>query len=331
MRILIAGLGSIGRRHLANLHLLDPGADVTVWRQHSSPDAPLPDLVGKPRLVYRAEDALAARPDVAFVTGPAASHISTARLLAGEGISLFIEKPLSHSMDGVDDLIDVCRRQSRVLMVGYNLRFHEPLRRMRQALLDGAIGRLLAIRAEAGMYLPDWRAGTDYREGVSARSDLGGGAVLELSHELDYVRWIAGEVKSVCAFTGRLSDLEMDVEDTADILLRFHSGVTGSIHIDMIQRAPVRLCRLIGTEGTLVWDGIANSVKMYSAASKTWSELCASSGMDRNQTYLAEATHFLDCVKNRHEPMVSGEDGRRALAIALAVKRSSGEQKWLAV
>jgi predicted dehydrogenase len=331
MRILIVGLGSIGRRHLANLKLLDPDAEITVWRQHARPDTPAGDSIAQPPMVYSAVAALASRPDVAFLTGPASSHIASGLLLAEQGVHLFIEKPLSHDMEGVGELIDACRRKGLVMMVGYNLRFHETLRCMKQALSDGAIGRLLAVRAEAGMYLPDWRGGTDYRRGVSARSALGGGAVLELSHELDYARWFGGEVDAVCALAGRVSNLEIDVEDMAEIILRFENGVVGSVHVDMVQRAPVRSCRLIGTEGTLCWDGISNAVTLYSAARGSWSNLRQASSIDRNEMYLAEAAHFLDCVSNGREPSVSGEDGRRALALALAVKRSSSEQAWVVV
>jgi len=331
MRILVVGLGSIGRRHLANLRFLYPDAEITVWRQHSRPDSPAEDSIAQARLVYSDAAALASMPDVAFLTGPAPSHVSSGLLLAEHGVHLFVEKPLSHDMEGVRELIDACRRKGLVLMVGYNLRFHETLRCMKQALIDGAIGRLLAVRAEAGMYLPDWRGETDYRHGVSARSALGGGAVLELSHELDYARWIGGEVDAVCALTGRVSDLDIEVEDMAEIILRFKNGVMGSVHVDMVQRAPVRSCRLIGTEGTLCWNGISNAVTLYSAGQGTWSDIREASSIDRNQMYLAEVTHFLDCVTNRREPSVSGEDGRRALAIALAVKRSSSEQAWIAV
>ena len=115
-------------------------------------------------------------------------------------------------------LLALCHQRRLVLMVGYNFRFYPPLQAMRQALVEGCIGRLISLRAEAGQYLPDWRPGSDYRQGASARRELGGGVVLELSHELDYIRWLGGEVESVGALVGKLSDLEIEVEDTAEIV-----------------------------------------------------------------------------------------------------------------
>src|SRR5688500_1707040 len=133
MQILIVGLGSIGRRHLGNLRLLQPNAQITVWRQRSRSDGQA-ESTENMRVVYSAEEALGMKPDVAFVTGPATSHVPTATMLARHGISVFIEKPLSHDMTGVEELIAVCREKRLILMVGYNLRFQEALRRMKDAL-----------------------------------------------------------------------------------------------------------------------------------------------------------------------------------------------------
>jgi predicted dehydrogenase len=327
MKVLIAGLGSIGHRHLANLRLVEPAAHITVWHQHSQrqdvAEAPSP----ADRVVYRLEDALAAKPDVALVTCPTSLHVATGLALARQGVHLFIEKPLSNSLDGVDELLDLCRQRNLALMVGYNFRFYRPLQVMRQALLEGQIGRIVAVRAEVGQFLPQWRPTSDYRQSVSARRDLGGGAVLELSHELDYVRWLVGEVKAVSAQVARLSDLDIDVEDTAEIVLQFSNGAVGSVHLDMIQRAATRTCRVIGAEGTLTWDGACHRVRLFSAEANKWWDLHPAKDIDRNEMYVAELRHFLDCVRGNCTPTISADDGRRVLEIALAAKQSSRDRR----
>jgi len=321
---LIVGLGSIGRRHLTNLRKLAADVRITVWR-HQVPMGNRENPEDADRVVYTLADALSGRPDMAIVAGPSAFHVETALALAGNGIPVFVEKPLSNSCKGVAELLNLCKIRSIPLMVGYNLRFYRPLQILRQAIVDGRVGRVMSIRAEVGQYLPDWRVDCDYRRGVSANRDLGGGVVLELSHELDYLRWIGGEVKLVTAQTARLSDLEIDVEDTAEIILGFSSGVMGSVHLDMTQRAPTRSCRVAGTEGTLAWDGITHSVRLYDAESRAWTDLHPVSAVDRNEMFLAELRHFLDCAEHNGVPSVSGEDGWRALSIALAVKESSAK------
>ncbi len=327
VRVLIVGLGSIGRRHLANLRLIEPAAHITIWHQRSKRQAAAAAPSPADCVVYNLEDALNTKPDAALVTNPASLHIETGRALAQQGIHLFIEKPLSNTLDGVDELLDLCRQRSLVLMVGYNLRFYRPLQVMRQALLEGRIGCIITLRAEVGQYLPEWRLGSDYRQSVSARRDLGGGAVLELSHELDYVRWLVGEVKTVSAQVGHLSHLEIDVEDMAEIILQFRNGAIASVHLDMVDRATMRTCRITGTEGTLTWDGMSHCVQLFSAATDTWSDLHPAKAIDRNEMYVSELCHFLDCVRGNEVPIVSGDDGRRVLEIALAAKQSSRAQQ----
>jgi predicted dehydrogenase len=152
-----------------------------------------------------------------------------------------------------------------------------------------------------------------------------------LSHEIDYVRWLAGEVCRVSANIGHVSDLEIDVDDMAEITLTFESGAIGSVHLDMLQRTPTRTCRVIGSAGTLVWDGMTNELKWYSSTTGTWTALCPPMARDRNEMYVAELSHFLDCVRGNAAPSVTGEDGRRVLEIALAARQSSIEGRVVTV
>jgi predicted dehydrogenase len=313
MRVLIVSFGSIARRHLANLRTLEPAAQVTILRRAVDPD--LPEVQ-----VTTLEAALARRPDAALICSPASDHIRVARQLAEAGVALFIEKPLSHSLDGVSDLVTFAREQKLPLMVGYCLRYFEPLRLAREALLAGRIGQLRHLSAEVGQYLPDWRPETDYRTGVTAQKALGGGALLELSHELDYVRWLAGEVDTLDAELTQLSSLEIDVEDSADLTLRFASGARGTIHLDLLARPAYRRCRMIGSEGTLEVDFIAGTARVFEHES--WHEL-APLHIDRNAMYLAELSHFLHCVQSGAEPEISGRDGARVIELIAQARTSA--------
>lgn len=327
MRYLLVGLGSIGKRHLRNIKTLDPDGLVTVWHTHTKKgEAELPDPRPE-RIVYSFEEAIDPKPDVAFITTPASAHIPVATRLASEGIDLFIEKPLSSQVSGIDELLKIQKTKKILLMVGYSLRFHPPLQFLKQCVSEGKIGKLLAIRAEVGQYLPEWRPGTDYRSSVSARRELGGGAVFELSHELDYVLWLAGEATSVTAQVDRVSDLEIDVEDTADIILKFASGAQGSIHLDMVQRPSTRYCKVTGTDGTVIWDGATDSVMLFSNKTGEWSALYSGQKVDRNLMYLSELEHFFTCTRERKEPLIAGMDGKRVLELALAALQSSREQR----
>jgi predicted dehydrogenase len=319
----VIGLGSIGRRHLRNLRQFDADARITVLRHDRN--LPTPEDAAKlaDRIVYRLDDVLDERPDYAVIASPAPFHTEAATVLAERGVHLFIEKPIADRLEGVDSLINVCRRNECVLLIGYVLRYHPLLQIVRESICRGDIGRVLSLRAEVGQYLPEWRPALDYRQSVSARKDLGGGALLELSHEIDYVRWLGGEIVNVYAYTAHAGGLEIDVEDLAEITLRYENGAVGSIHLDMVQACPTRTCRVIGTDGTLDCDFFKTKVCIYSRQTKQWADLSLKETIAKNDIYIIQMQHFLDCVAGRTKPIVTGEDGKRVLQIVLAAKDSA--------
>ncbi len=219
MRILICGLGSVGRRHLRNLVSLGQ-EDLVLYRTGKS-RLPGDELVGWP-ISDRLEAALKDwAPDAAVIANPTSLHLETARAAAEAGCHILLEKPISDRLDGLSALeTSVVRKGLRVL-VGYQFRFHPGLRAAKAILDDGSIGQPVSARAEWGEYLPSWHPWEDYRQAYSARADLGGGAVLTLSHPFDYLRWLFGEVESVTAQVGKGGQLEIDVDDVAEVIMGF--------------------------------------------------------------------------------------------------------------
>lgn len=322
-RILIVGGGSMGYRHTRLIRQSLPEADIRVLMRE--PGRALPE--GATGRVATLAEAIAFKPEVAVIANPATLHLDAAVPLARSGVHLLVEKPLSAHCAGVDALIETARTSGIVLLVGYNLRYAPSLQDFSQRVRQGVIGRCLGVRAEVGQYLPSWRPAADYRQGVSARRELGGGVLLELSHELDYLRWIFGEVRSVQAMVARQSSLEIDVEDTADLLLQFEStgegtGVVASVHLDFVRRDSIRMCTAVGTLGTLRWNGIASSVELFSADTGAW-ETVFSAEPDRDATYISQWDHFLACVAKRDALRVTGQDGLAVLRIVEAARESA--------
>ncbi len=318
MRILLVGLGSIGLRHLRLLQEREPVASLAVVSARELPQE-FSNLTRFPTLTQ----AVQWEPTLTLVTNPAPKHVETALEFGRCGSHLFIEKPLSNTLSGVDELLALCAKKNLVCMVGYMLRFFEPLVVMKQALEQGKVGKVFSISASVGQYLPDWRAGRDYRQTVSATEALGGGVLLELSHELDYVRWLLGEIESVRATTARVSDLEIDVEDSAEITLTFANGAVGQIHLDMLDRAAHRDCRIVGSAGTLLWQSEqGHRVQLRSTENSDWVDLRAAGAIDPDRMYRAQLDHLFACIEGKQQPMVSGEVGRRVLELVLAAKQS---------
>ena len=331
MKIMIAGLGSIGRRHLRNLLALGE-RDILLYRtQHST----LPDdeLAGFP-VETNLERALAHQPEAVIISNPTALHLEVAIPAArggGQGSArcLMLEKPVAESMVCIPELQAAVSESGARVLVGFHFRYHPGLQRLKQLLAAGEAGRPLSVRAQWGEYLPGWHPWEDYRQGYSARSDLGGGVVLTLSHPLDYLRWLFGEVAALWAFTGKISDLELQVEDTAEIGLRFASGVLGSLHLDYNQRPPSHWLEVVGSQGTLRWDNLSGEVRVFQSETGEWQVYPPPAGFERNDLFLEEMRHFLQVARGEAEPLCSLADGIHALQLALAVHDSQQQGKLI--
>lgn len=317
--ILVAGLGSIGRRHLRIL--LEMGErDVLLYRTGLStlPDAPLAGFPVEKDLFK----ALGYHPEAVIISNPTALHLDVAIPAARQGCHILLEKPVSHSMERIDELRNALDSGGGRLLVGYHYRFHPGLQEVKKLVETGEIGRPLYVRAHWGEYLPGWHPWEDYRKGYSARSDLGGGVVLTLSHPLDYLRWLFGEIASVSAITARVGDLEIDVEDSAEIIMRFESGALGSLHLNYNQRPPQHDLEIVGTQGTIQWDYYGKMTRVYKADQDAWMTFPLPDGFERDDLYRAQMRHFLDVCRRDINPVCTLEDGVRALELALAVLKS---------
>lgn len=298
-RVLILGLGSIGRRHVKNLRKLGVSEFIAVRSGRGravSTDPGIQELRGL-------DAALEAKPDFALICTPPPNHVEAARQIAAAGCPFLLEKPISDSMEGVSDLAALVREQGIWTLVGFNLRFHPALRKARELIRENRIGRVLHLRAEVGQYLPDWHPEEDYRESYSAQRSLGGGAPFDLIHEMDYASWLAGPLRSAACVADRISDLEIDSEDVAEFIVRFDGGAMGSIHMNYLERAPHRAFRVIGAEGTLIGDLLTNELRFYDANAKAWTDV-ALGVFERNDMYVDEMQHLLDCAAGRATPVV---------------------------
>ncbi len=325
-RFLLIGLGSIGKRHLKNLRSLFPEAEIIVYR-HRGCDDDINFDDDAYKCVSTIGEAISKEPQAAIVANPASHHLKVAMLLADAGVHLLIEKPLSSSIEDLDDLIAMCWKKGVVLMTGYNLRFLPSLRKFREYLLEGCVGKILSVRSEVGQFLPDWRPGGDYRQTVTAQKKLGGGVLLELSHEIDYLLWFFGPINFLTAVLSTQSELEIDVEDVAHLILVFKSDeddhkVIASLNMDFFRHDMKRECTVIGSKGSLRWDGIKGTVDLFNIETKDWERLYIDNS-DRNTSYLLEVRHFIECIKTGQEAGITGQDGKAVLEVIEAARRSA--------
>ena len=327
-RVLIVGYGSIGQRHIRLARGLLPDADIRVLRHQ--PNCESPELSNG--IYSNIDEAINFAPQIAVIANPTSHHVPIAQALIERGVHLLIEKPVSNELVGITKLLQTQKVQKTVILVGYNLRYLPSLQHFRALLGAGIVGKVISVRCESGQYLPSWRPGSDYRHGVSANRELGGGVLLELSHEIDYLRWIFGEVSWVRATLSHQSSLELDVEDTVHMIIGFSSlyesnQLIGSLNLDFIRHDTTRLCTAIGEYGSLRWDGVTGQVMLCREDENVWKELLRCQH-HRDDSYLAEWKNFLDCVIENGTPLITGEDGLKVLEIIEAARSSmaSGNQ-----
>ncbi|MEB2779605.1 Gfo/Idh/MocA family oxidoreductase [Algoriphagus sp. C2-6-M1] len=314
-RILIIALGSIGTRHFNNLKILGFQDIVLVssklikpkeWDGH--------DVFPKLELALEAYQFTHA-----FVCSPTAFHVDQLKTLVQARVSkIYLEKPISHTLDDLEQFKTAAELGVQIL-VGYDLHYDPGLTRVRKLLHDKVIGKVYSANAFVGQYLPDWRPYEDHRKGMSASLERGGGVMLDLIHEFDYLIWLMGKAASVTAIYQKNRELEIETEDVADVLIRFESGASGTIHLDYHQRVLIRNCVLTGALGTIKWDLAARTVTLTQADKKE--EVFDFSNFERNDRYLEIAKAFME--EESDDRICTFEQGVESLQLVMASKISS--------
>lgn len=318
MRYLVIGCGSIGRRHIQNLRSLGL-KDILAYDPDSSRLEPMATELNV-RPCASLERAYQQTPDAVLICAPTSLHLPLAREALDHGCHIFLEKPLSHTLDGVEEFITRVTSGQRVFLVGYNLRCDPLAQRVHQWLEDSKVGQVVSARLHFGSYLPLRHPWEDYRLGYGARADLGGGVILDASHELDYALWLFGVPTQVYCVAGKFSNLEIDVDDSAEILLSYPRQVV-SIHLDYLQRPYNRWCEIIGTEGQIQVDLASRVAQLYDGATSQWEVSEAECSAD--QVYVLELQHFLDCIHGRAYPAADARVAAQSLLLASLAKESS--------
>jgi len=317
--ILIAGLGSIGRRHLASLRALG-WPHIRLYRTGHSTQSDA-ELAGIP-VDYDLRTSLARCPTAVIVSNPTALHVPLALDAARAGAHLFIEKPLSHDLTGVAELESLVAASGLTALVGFQLRFNPGLRQMRVWLRAGAIGTVVSAQVHWGEYLPDMHPWEDYRAGYAARSDLGGGVLLTLCHPFDYLRWLIGEITAVSAVESRRDGLRLSVDMCVDVTARLACGASAHVHLNFVERPMNHQLTVIGTNGTITWNQADSAVHLYCAASGRWDTRRAPDGFEREWMFFDEMRHFLACLRGEERPHCTLADGRAALEVTLAARHA---------
>lgn len=315
VNIVVIGMGSIGVRHVSNLLSLGY-KNITMVTQRTDFPTNWPEFP-----VYSLFENIPEDIDFthALICSPTARHLNDLIPVLQAGIpSVFLEKPVSHTWEGIEDVMSMFRPHQKIFL-GFDLRFDPGLTKINELLNAGAIGRVLSATAFVGQYLPDWRPHEDYRLGSSALKAKGGGVLLDLVHEFDYLFWLFGHARTLGAFYQTNPELEIETEDLADILIKFDSGLTATLHLDYHQRNLTRYCHITGTKGSLHWDLATKTV--LCTDEKGTIQTFDYKDFERNDRFMRIIQSFMQNQEDKR--LTDFSEGLETLKMVLAAKKSS--------
>lgn len=299
---LVIGGGNMGIRHVSHIHHLYPQAKIILLSSRS-------DIQSKASFVVNSlEAALQHQPQYAIICNAAPFHCEMAQSLISKGIHCLIEKPLSDQSIKAESLKKIAEKFPDItVLVGYHLRYKPGLEYLQKILAEKELGSIYFCRASVGHYLPDWRP-QSYLNSVSAQRALGGGVLLELSHDFDYLKALFGRPQQINCVRKKVSNLEIDVEDLAVTIFQYSSGLLVTLHQDMLSFPPHRKLEITAEKGTLYWDLRNDVIEIYSNDKKIIEKKFESGFIKSEQLYLAEIQHFMECINKKASPKVNLED-----------------------
>lgn len=315
-RILLIGLGSIGKRHLRNI--------ISLGYHHVHIVSRSGNLKGEfsSLQVYKTvEEALSLSLfDAAIICTPTAMHLPALKLLLQHSVeNIYIEKPISHNYDGIREIIKNYKLSNCNIHVGFDLHYDLGLQKVHELIQSKTIGDIISVNAQVGQYLPDWRPNEDYSQGMSAKISTGGGVMLDLVHEFDYLYWLLGEVDIIASFNKNSGSLKIETEDIAEVLLKFKNGIIGTIHLDYLQPKLVRNCLFTGSNGSIFWNLVESKVSWINHQKNE--QVYSYAGFERNDRFVNIMKDFLS--QNQNQQTTSFEQGLQSLRVVLAAKYSS--------
>ena len=323
--ILIVGFGSIGKRHTNNL-LRHTNSKLIIFSKRKN--ILLTDFfnyrINKNRIKILSDfkKCLDENPSVAFITNETNLHIDFSLKLAQNGIDLFIEKPLSHSLKNISKFKKIVQKKKLIVMVGCNFRFYPPLKKIKELVDKNFLGNIISVQSENGTYLPDWHPDKNYSIEYAAQKHKGGGVTLTQIHELDYLTWIFGPIKNSYSIIGKFSPLKVKADDICISILKLKNNILLELHLDYFSRPYYKKLKIRGTRGILYWNSSINQIKFFDNIKQHWKKIVIKNnysltGKKINLMYENELKYFLNCVEAKKQPMNNLYESSKVLEYTL--------------
>jgi predicted dehydrogenase len=328
MKFLIVGLGSMGKRRIRNLQYVKAG-DIIGFDTRKDRTKEAEEKYGI-RAFTDFDKAMKENPDALIISTPPDLHTKYALIAAKNEKHFFTEASVVD--EGMDELIAICKGKKIVAAPSCTVRFNPSIKRIKQLIGDGAIGRPLLFTYHSGQYLPDWHPWEDYRKFYVAKKETGAAREI-VSFELVWLTWIFGSVDAISCFKGRTKILDIDIDDFYQIIMKFKNGISGHLQIDVVSRVADRSCKIFGEEGVIFWNWGEN-VRVYDARNKNWNEYAEKSGTSvegysdkiKEEPYIEEMNSFIKAIRNEEEYPYTLEEDKSVLGLLYAAEESSDKE-----
>ncbi|MFD0710849.1 Gfo/Idh/MocA family protein [Paenibacillus sp. GCM10027626] len=316
MKVAVIGCGGMGHAHALSYAEM-PGVElVGVCDMVPEMAQALAERAGTRAFTSLEEMNAQVNPDLVSVTVPSFLHKGVVKQLAEAGKHIVCEKPIALTVADAEEMQQICEANNVRLFVGHVVRFFPEYAQAKQQVSEGLIGNVGVIHAKrAGSHPGDTKAW--FKD-----MDKSGGVIVDLMiHDIDYARWIAGEVKSVYAL-GKCDDnmdyalVTLIFENGAVANLESYWGYPGSFHSK---------AEIAGSKGIISLDSLKSS-SLQIRKQQTEAEARQFVEIPQSPTHLSptyrELEHFVSCVRNNSEPLITVQDACKALEIANAAVES---------
>ena len=322
----IVGLGSIGKKHLSVLKKVRPNIKITAVRSDIKKTKINNKLIDNQ--VTNIQEAINSGIQGAIICSPASLHLKQSLEFAKNNINIFVEKPISNSLKNINKLLNIVKKNRLINKVGYVYKFDKSAKKFKNIIDGNILGKITGVNIQCGSYLPNWRKNQNYKESASSQEKLGGGVLLELSHEIDYVLWFFGNIKEVYAKLNNSKTLGIDVEDNANLILVSKKGLNISISLNFNQIFPNRVCVVQGTKGEMTWDLYNSKIFIKKINQKT--KILKFSKND-NSKYEFEIKNFIECIEGKKSRTNSFKEAIKTLKIVEFAKLSNRKGKNIVI
>jgi predicted dehydrogenase len=325
MKFLIVGLGSMGKRRIRNLQDLEAGEIVGL-----EPNEERRKQVEKEydiKTVGTIGDGFAANPDAVIISTPPDVHGKYALMAAEHGKPFFIEASVVLENDIVK-ANEVAKKKKIVAMPSCTMRFNWRMRKIKELVDGGSVGKVVAVNYHMGQWLPDWHKYEDIRKFYVGKKETGAGREM-VPFEMEWISWIFGPVRSISCIKGKFSDLPIDIDDVYSLNMKLGDRTIANILIDVISRSAVRRMEIVGDKGTIIMDWNDEKISIYDAETKKWSEVREDEDHPqcgywaKDDMYIEEMRHFISVMLGKTKLVYTMDDDIRNLTLLLDAEKSS--------